>query len=113
MEQMVAEVARPQVLVDRPLRLVRVKMDPTKVDEHISFFRSDVLPELRAAPGFLAVRNMIDGSTGEGVVGTIWADEDSMRSNEAGADERRERAAAQGVQIGEPSYRAVLFSHLV
>ena len=113
MEQMVGEVARPQNLVGCPLRLVRVKMDPAKVDEHIAFFRSDVLPELKAAPGFLAVRNMVDRSTGDGVVGTIWADEDSMRSSEAAADERRQQAATRGVQLGEPSYRTVLFSHLV
>lgn len=113
MEQMVGEVARPQDLVGCPLRVVRVEMDPAKVDEHVAFFRSDVLPELKAAPGFLAVRNMVDRTTGEGVVGTIWADEDRMRSNEAGADERRQQAAARGVKIGDPNYRTVLFSHLV
>jgi heme-degrading monooxygenase HmoA len=112
MEQMVGEVARPQNLVGCPLRLVRVKMDPAKVDEHIAFFRSDVLPELKGAPGFLAVRNMVDRSTGEGVVGTIWADEDSMRSSEATAEERRQRAATRGVQLSEPTYRTILFSHL-
>ncbi len=72
-----------------------------------------MLPELKATPGFLAVRHMVNRSTGEGVVGTIWVDEDAMRSNEAAADERRQRGAAQGIQISEPSYRTVLFSHLV
>jgi heme-degrading monooxygenase HmoA len=113
MEQMVGEVARPQDLVGSPLRIVRVKMDPAKVDDHVAFFRSDVLPELKAAPGFLAVRNMVDRSTGEGVVGTIWADDDSMKASEATAEERRQRAADRGVQISEPTYRTVLFSHVV
>lgn len=113
MEQMVGEVAQPRSLVGCPLRIVRVKMDPAHVDEHAAFFRSDVLPELKAAPGFLAVRNMVNRATGEGVVGTIWADEDQMRSNEARADERRQRAADRGVQIGDPTYRTVLLSHLV
>ena len=113
MEQVVAEVAKPQNLVGCPLRLVRATMDPAKVDETIAFFRSDVLPEIKAAPGFLAVRNMVDRSTGESVVGTIWADQDSMRSAEVAADARRQRAADRGVQISEPSYRTVLFTHLV
>lgn len=56
---------------------------------------------------------MVNRATGEGVVGTIWADEDQMRSNEAGADQRRQRAADRGVQIGDPTYRTVLLSHLV
>jgi heme-degrading monooxygenase HmoA len=113
MEQVVEEVTGTRNLVGCPLRLVRVKMDPSKVDETIAFFRSDVLPELKAAPGFLAVRNMVDRSTGEGAVGTIWADEDSMRSVEPAAEERRKGAAARGVEVSEPIYRTVLFSHLV
>jgi hypothetical protein len=113
MEQVVAEVAKPQNLVGCPLRIVRATMDPAKVDETIAFFRSDVLPEIKAAPGFLAVRNLVDRSAGESVVGTIWADEDLMRSSEVAAEARRQRAADRGVQISDPSYRTVLFSHLV
>jgi heme-degrading monooxygenase HmoA len=113
LEQVVGEVAKPQNLVGCPLRIVQAKMDPAKVDETIAFFRSDVLPEIKAAPGFLAVRNMVDRSTGDSVVGTIWADEELMRSSEVKAEARRQRAAERGVQISEPRYRTVLFSHLL
>ena len=113
MEQVVGEVVGTRNLVGCPLRLVRVKMEPSKVDETIAFFRSDVLPDLKAAPGFLAVRNLVDRSMGESVVGTIWADEASMRSAEPAAEERRKGAATRGVQLSEPTYRTVLFSHLV
>jgi heme-degrading monooxygenase HmoA len=113
MEQVVGEAARPQDLVGCPLRIVRVTMDPAKMDEHVAFFRSEVLPELKATPGFVAVRNMVNRSTGEGMVGTIWADEDSMQASESTAEERRRRALTRGVEIGEPTYRTVLFGHLV
>jgi heme-degrading monooxygenase HmoA len=113
MEQMVAEVVAPQDLVGHPLRIVQVKMDPARVDEHVAFFRSDVVPDLKATSGFLAVRNMIDRSTGEGAVGTIWVDEKSMQASEATAEERRQLALARGVQISDPSYRTILLSHLV
>jgi heme-degrading monooxygenase HmoA len=113
MEQVVVEIVAPEDLVGRPLRVVRVKMDPARVDEHVAFFRSDVLPDLKATSGFLAVRNMIDRSTGAGAVGTIWADEQSMQAGEATAEERRQRALARGVQVSDPSYRTVLLSHLV
>src|SRR6266496_1847338 len=83
MEHMVAEVVQPQDLVGRPLRIVQVKMDPAKVDEHVVFFRTDVVPEFKATSGFVAVRNMIDRATGAGAVGTVWADEESMQASEA------------------------------
>jgi heme-degrading monooxygenase HmoA len=113
MEQVVAEVTQPQDMVGHPLRIVRVKMDAAKVDEHVEFFRSTVLPELKATKGFLAVRNMVDRKTGNGSVGTIWTDEQSMLANEATAEERRQLALARGVEISEPNYRTVLLSHLV
>jgi heme-degrading monooxygenase HmoA len=113
MEQVVAEVTQPEDMVGRPLRIVRVKMDPAKVDEHVAFFRSDVLPEIKAAPGFVAVRNFIDRKTGNGNVGTTWTDEASMRAGEANAEERRQLALARGVEISEPIYRTILLSHLV
>jgi len=113
MEEVVNDMARPQDMVGRPVRVVRIKMDPAKVDDHIAFFRSDVLPEMKAAPGFLAVRNMINRATGEGVVGTIWSDEDSMKAQEPQAEKRRQRVVALGINISDPSYRTVLLGHLV
>jgi len=94
------------------LRIVSVKMDPARVDEQAEFFRSQVLPGIKASPGFRGARNMIDRKTGIGNVGTIWADEESLKANEKDADERRERARAQGVELGEPQYRTILFTHL-
>src|SRR2546421_3936299 len=84
MEQVVVEVAQPRDMTGCSLRVVRIKIDPAKVDEQVGFFRSDVVPALKAQPGFVAVRNMIDRSTGEGAVGSVWADEESMRAAEAG-----------------------------
>jgi heme-degrading monooxygenase HmoA len=113
MEQVVNEVARPQDMLGCPVRIVRTKMDPAKVDDHIAFFRSDVLAEMKAAPGFLAVRNMINRANGQGIVGTTWEDEDSMRAQEPQAEKRRQRVLALGVGISEPSYRTVLLAHMV
>lgn len=113
LEQMVAEIVAPQDLVGHPLRIVQVKMDPAKVDEHVAFFQSDLVPELKATQGFVAVRNMVNRSTGEGTVGTIWADEQSMQAAEPKAEERRKRVSARGIEISDPRYRTVLFNHLV
>jgi hypothetical protein len=48
-------------------------MAPAKIEEILGFFRRDVLPRMKAQPGFCAVRNMINRQTGEGMVGTVWA----------------------------------------
>jgi heme-degrading monooxygenase HmoA len=113
MEQVFADVATPQDMTGKPLRVVRISMDPAKVDEHLAFFVSDVVPGMKATPGFLAVRNMVNRSTGEGTVGTVWADEESMRASETTAQQRSQIASERGVQISEPSFRTILLSHLL
>jgi hypothetical protein len=87
-------------------------MDPAKVDENIEFFKSVVLPEMKATPGFRAVRNMINRQTGEGMVGLILADGASVKEAEARADSRRARASQQGIELGERTRREVLFTAL-
>jgi hypothetical protein len=87
-------------------------MDPSKVDENAAFFEREVLPELKAQPGFQAARNMINRETGEGAVGTIWADAESLDAAARVADSRRERAAGQGVTFGEQTRREVLLGEL-
>src|SRR5947209_11029454 len=113
MEQVVGEVVGSAPAPGTALRIVSIKMDPARVDEHIEFFKADVLPEMRSTAGFVGVRNMIDRATGEGQVGTLWTDEAVMRASEARAVERQQQARARGVEIGDPSYREGLFTHLV
>ena len=109
----ITEIGQAPPAVGNPLRVVTIKMDPARVDEHLEFYKSQVVPELKATPGFRAVRNMVDRATGEGAVGTIWADEASMRATEASTMERQKRAAERGIEITGPTYRVVLLSHLV
>ena len=70
------------------------------MDENIEFFKREVLPQIKGNPGFRAVRNMINRQTGEGIVGTVWADEDSMKAAAEAAEARRQRASQQGVTLG-------------
>src|ERR1700704_1991715 len=110
-EQVVQEVAAPPA-PGSPLLITPIKMDPAKVDENIEFFKATVLPEMKATPGFRAVRNMINRQTGEGMVGLVLADDASVTEAEARADARRARAAQQGVELGERSRREILFTAL-
>ena len=92
------------------LRVTRIKMDPARVDDNIAYFRSEIVPRMKAMPGFRGVRNMIDRATGRGAVGTVWADEASMQAADLAAEQRRQEAASRGVELVEESARVVLFS---
>lgn len=111
-EQVVADIGDPPPAVGCCLRVIRVKMDPARINDNIEFFRSEIVPRMKATPGFRGVRNLIDRASGHGVVGTLWNDEESMKAADAAAELRRQEAASRGVEFGEMSTRVLLFSHL-
>jgi heme-degrading monooxygenase HmoA len=102
------------VLMSKPpklgaaLFLTRFSMDPTKVDENLEFFKTTVAPEISSAPGFLALRNMVNRQTGEGAVGTVWESAEARQAAVDMAMSRRGEAAGRGVTLGDPSLREVV-----
>jgi heme-degrading monooxygenase HmoA len=110
-EQVVEESASPPK-PGSALMVTRTSMDPSKVDENLSFFRSAILPQITATPGFLALRNMIDRKTGRGIVGSAWVDEAAMKKAAAEAQVRREQGRARGVSFDEDSYREIVFADM-
>jgi heme-degrading monooxygenase HmoA len=110
-EQLVEEVASPPT-VGSALMVTRISMDPSKVEENLGFFKSEILPRITATPGFLALRNMVDRKTGRGIVGSAWADQDAMKKAAAEAEARRPEGRARGVNFDEVSYREIVFSDM-
>jgi heme-degrading monooxygenase HmoA len=110
-EELVVEMASPPT-VGSALMVTRISMDPSKIDENVGFFKSTILPRITAAPGFLALRNMIDRKTGNGAVGTVWADQDAMKSAAAEGQARRDEGRARGVNFVGDSYREILFADM-
>jgi heme-degrading monooxygenase HmoA len=111
-EQLVQETGAKPPTPGCPLLVTPIKMDPAKVEDNIAFFRSSVLPDIKATPGFRAVRNMINRQTGEGMVGTVWDDESSLEASLARFAQRRPQGEARGVEFGEPFRREVIFTSL-
>jgi len=111
LEELVVEMASPPP-VGSALMVTRISMDPSKIDENVGFFKSSILPRITAAPGFLALRNMIDRKTGRGAVGTVWTDQAAMKSAAAEAQARRDEGRARGVKFEEDSYREILFADM-
>jgi heme-degrading monooxygenase HmoA len=106
-EDRVLEFSRPPE-VGSALMVTRISMDPAKLDENLQHFKGEVLPQIKATPGFRTLRSMIDPQSGQGLVGSIWDDEQSMRAAAEAATARRADAQARGVDFGETSYREIL-----
>ena len=109
-EEVVTETGSTQVTVGSALEVLSFGMDPAKVDENMAFFKSTIVPQITANPGFQHLHNMIDRRTGKGFVGSVWADEASMRAAVANAGPRSQQAADRGVTLGEASYREILLA---
>ncbi len=111
LEQMLAEVVKP-ITVGCSLFVTRVGMDPSKVDENVAFFKSDVLPVFKSQPGFCALRNMIDRTTGKGAVGSVWESQDALDAFVAMQPERRKIAESRGVRFDDQETREILFADI-
>jgi heme-degrading monooxygenase HmoA len=86
-----------------------IKMDPAKVDENLEFFKQTVLPDIKATPGFLSIRQLINRQSGEGRVGSVWADEPSVKTAIERAEQRRPLGISRGVEFGEDEVLDILF----
>ncbi|HEX7107407.1 MAG TPA: hypothetical protein VF218_15675 [Acidothermaceae bacterium] len=107
-EQAVSEVVAPPS-PGAALLVRRVSMDPATVDDNLAYFKSEVVPHMKAQPGFLALRHMIDRESGEGVVGTVWRDSGARDAAAEEGAKRRRQAAEHGVTFGEQSSREIVF----
>jgi heme-degrading monooxygenase HmoA len=94
------------------LLLVPVDMDTARVDEHLAFFRIQVLPEITVSPGFQAVRLLMNRETGRGMTATTWSDQAAMAQAAAATEARRQEAAARGVLFGAASYREIVLTDI-
>jgi hypothetical protein len=91
------------------LHIRHIKLDPSRMDDNLEYFRQTVVADLKVRPGFLAVRHLIDRETGEGRVGSLWKDQDSLAASLAQSEPRRARAKDRGVEFGEDRVLEVVF----
>lgn len=110
-EQVVFDVLKPPQLGAK-LLLRPLSMDPSKVDENTEFFKSTVLPQIRASDGYLALRNVINRESGRGAVGSLWETDEALEAAAAVAEERRPMGEARGISFEPFSKRETLFADL-
>jgi heme-degrading monooxygenase HmoA len=109
-EQTVCEVAGTRPGPGAKLHIRNIKLDPNRIDDILGVFRQTVVPDMKTRPGFLAIRQLIDRTTGEGRVGSVWADQDSLAASLAQSERRRAAAQDRGVEFGQDRVLEVLFS---
>ena len=111
-EQILSEVGESPPRPGAKLHIRHIRMDPAKIDENLEFFRQNVLPEIKSTPGFLGVRLLTNRSTGDGRVGTIWSDDQSLKGALERSEQRRAAASDRGVEFGKEQSFEVLFSSM-
>ena len=111
-EQLVAEVGQSPPAPGSALMVTRFSMDPARINDNIAFFRSNIVPRIRALAGFQGLRNMINRATGEGIVGTVWSDQEALKRAADDAQARREEAVARGVKFGDVTFREIVLVDL-
>jgi heme-degrading monooxygenase HmoA len=102
-EELDSEVVNPP-MPGSALMAAPFSMEPTTIDENLRFFKSEIVPQIKAAPGFCSLNNMVNRKTGEGYVRTVWADRAALDNQVEGAALRRQTASARGIAFGEPGY---------
>jgi heme-degrading monooxygenase HmoA len=108
-EEVVSEVGSVPPGPGSRLQVRRITVAPDRIEENLAFFRANVLPEITSTPGFQAVRQLINRDTGEGAVGTVWADESSLQAADKQSEGRRSAAAERGVNFGDVDTREILY----
>jgi hypothetical protein len=83
-EQVKAQIGKPPPTEGCLVRFVSFQMDPARVDANLAYFNAEVLPAIAGSPGFRAVRNLIDRTTGRGLTAIIVSDEGALRAAEVG-----------------------------
>jgi heme-degrading monooxygenase HmoA len=109
-EQTVCEASDTRPGPGAKLHIRHIKMDPERIDDNLEIFRQTVVPDMKARRGFLAVRRLIDRSSGEGRVGSVWEDQDSLAASLAQSEQRRAKAKELGIEFGEELVLEVLFT---
>lgn len=111
-ERLVADRAA-STAVGSALVVTHIRMDPARIDANVASVTSGILPLMRAKPGYLALSQMMNRQTGQGVVAHAWVDQQAMELGEADRDALQQRASADGVTCGDVSERTVLFVDLL
>ncbi|QGF24886.1 hypothetical protein [Raineyella fluvialis] len=93
-----------------PVNVNRHFYDPALIHEIISFFAWVAEPMYRSSPGFRAVRMLVDRTTGEVLVGSVWDDVASLEEGFDRLEPIRDRAVEKGMKFAGRARLDLLFA---
>ena len=111
-ERTVFEIGSTPPSPGSALLLQRISIDPATVDDNLDFFRSEIVPQITGQAGFRGLQQLINRQTGDGIVGSAWADRAVLDAAAEAALARRSLGTARAVSFGETSEREILFTDL-
>jgi hypothetical protein len=109
-EQVVQEIGKNPPQPGCVIRIQDTRLPVDKVDELITFFRTEILPGIMSSPDVRAVRNLVDRKTGEGRVSVVFTDRAALDASDAARKERMATAGQRGIQFGEARILEVLYN---
>jgi quinol monooxygenase YgiN len=95
------------------VRCTWLRTDPSRIDEAIELFRSEVLPTAESMDGFCSASLMVDRVSGRAVSSVTWDSRQAMeRSREAATQLRSQVAQQSGAQIEDVAEFEMALAHL-
>jgi heme-degrading monooxygenase HmoA len=106
---------RPQPTEARNwVRLTTMSGDPAKVEDGVRHFESHVIPEVSKLHGFRAAILLVDRTTGEAMVATVWDSKRDLDGSSSQAGPMRTRASeVMGAKDPQVESYEVAFAELL
>jgi heme-degrading monooxygenase HmoA len=111
LDQVAGQVSK-QPQVGDALALTRINIEPSRIAENVERFNQEILPQVSQMAGFRSARILINPSTGEGAVSSVWDNEQNRTAALEAAEAIRADAASRGVTFGDRILGEIVFSSL-
>jgi len=112
LDQVAGQVGNPPA-IGNAVAVTTISMDPSRIAENTGVFNNEVMPKVSQMAGFRSARLLINPSTGQGRISSIWDDEQSRQAAlDATQALRDDIAANHGITIGERLLAEVVFTDL-
>lgn len=111
LDQVAGQISK-QPQVGDALALTRINIETGRIAENVERFNQEILPQISQMAGFRSARILINPSTGEGAVSSVWDNEQSRTAALEAAQAIRDDAATRGVTFGDRILGEIVFSSL-
>jgi heme-degrading monooxygenase HmoA len=86
-----------------PVRLSRFEMDPSRVEEAITWFWEESVPRVKGADGLCSFQLLLDRASGSGMVATAWENQQAAEAFWPTAEQLRAAASERaGLRFSPP-----------